>query len=358
MFSFLRFSKKPSAPFNVDDDDDADFEYEEEELDEEDECEEDEPVETVSGEDRFGLADAARVFLLTIATASVVGGSMWAIKADAWTRLEESIAQRHGQRIDTAQIVFADPVVMVEGVEETLLAKAYDAARRDPLDRSSLDAIRQVMLDSKWLDDSTVHIGRDLISLVVDGKRRRVDQIVIQGQFRKPFALVRRGSTDYLVDPSGTRLPVEYTSGQVDALPAIVNASGPLPRVGDLWRGGDLTDGLLLVRFLHAQKRAWMSQIAAIDVANWDGQARARPRLVLITDRGYRIAWGRAVGEEAGIEHPADEKVRALDAYYRSHGNLIGSPQGTLAVNQPLITRDRNVHMLASSSGSARTNGP
>lgn len=313
--------------------DDVDHEFEAEEGEE------------LDAQDRFGLAQAGRVFLYaSLAVASVVALG-WAVRTDAWGQLHDGIARRHWQRIDTSEIVFACEVVKVEGVEAELLARAHQAARKNPFDRSSLAAIREILVQSRWMEESSIQVRRDQVTEKIDGERRRIDRIVIDGQFRVPFALIRRGQTEYLVDGSGTRLPVDYETGRVRALPVIANASGPVPAVGEMWRGGDLTDGLLLARFLRAQKRSWYDQVEAIDVANWDGRDRNKPRLVLITNRGYRIGWGRAVGDEAGIEHPAAEKIRALDAYYLSHGGVIGSPQGMLTVNQPLLTQDRSVRM-------------
>ena len=275
-----------------------------------------------------------------------LGAGVW-----AWWRyqpidlLRGMVAQRQGQRVDLAEIVFEQPVVGVQGVRQTLLDKAYAVARLNPYDRDALRAIQTMLVESRWMEDSTIRVTRDLTSAVVDGRSKRIDRITIHGEFRHPFALIRRGDSDYVVDGSGTRLPVEYAANQVEALPAIINTSGPVPQIGEMWRGGDITDGLLLIRYLRAQNREWIRQVRGIDVQNWDGRDRNRARLELLTDRGYRIAWGRAVGQEAGIEHPAAHKVQALDAYYLTRGKVIGSPQGTLYINQPLLTQDRQVRL-------------
>lgn len=294
---------------------------------------------------RFGWREAALY----------VGGlaALVALAAGAWAwwqyqpveMLRQAVASRQTQRADLAEIVFERPVVGVQGVREALLDGAYAVARQNPYDRDALCAIQAMLVESQWMEDSTIRITRDLTSAVVDGQTRRIDRITIHGEFRHPFALVRRADSDYVVDGSGTRLPVEYRAHQVDALPAIVNASGPVPKIGEMWRGGDMTDGLLLIRFLRTQNREWFKQVRGIDVQNWDGRDRNRARLELLTDRGYRIAWGRAVGQEAGIEHPAAHKVQALDAYYVTRGHVIGSPQGTLFINQPLLTQDRQVRL-------------
>lgn len=295
--------------------------------------------------ERFGWREAA-LYVGGFATLVALGVGAW-----AWWQyqpvemLRQTVASRQTQRADLAEIVFEQPVVGVQGVREALLDGAYAVARQNPYDRDALCAIQAMLIESRWMEDSTIRITRDLTTAVVEGQTRRIDRITIHGEFRHPFALVRRADSDYVVDGSGTRLPVEYSAHQVDALPAIVNASGPVPKIGEMWRGGDMTDGLLLIRYLRTQNREWFKQVRGIDVQNWDGRDRNRARLELLTDRGYRIAWGRAVGQEAGIEHPAAHKVQALDAYYLTRGHVIGSPQGTLFINQPLLTQDRQVRL-------------
>lgn len=295
--------------------------------------------------DRFGWREAG-LYIATFAALIALGAGAWAW----WSYqpvdlLRAEVASRQPQRADMAEIVFAEPVVGVEGVRESLLAAAYAAARPNPFDRDALRAIHESLVESRWMEDATIRVTRDLATVEVDGRAQRIDRITIRGQFRRPFAMVRRDETDYVVDASGTRLPVTYRAGQIAALPAIVNAIGPVPPIGGIWRGGDITDGLLLIGYLRKQNREWFSQVRAIDVQNWDGGDRKRAHLALITDRGYRIAWGRAVGQEAGIEHPASHKVQALDAYYLTRGKTIGSPQGTLYINQPLLTQDRQVRL-------------
>jgi len=301
--------------------------------------------------DRFGWREAA-LYLGALSAFIALGVGAW-----AWWRyqpvemIRAAVAATQPQRADLAEIVFEEPVVAVEGVREALMARAYAAAKQSPFDRTSLSAIHEMLAASRWMEESTIRVTRDLATGKIDGRMRRIDRITIHGQFRRPFALVRRDDKDYVVDFSGTRLPVYYDAGQVTALPAIVNAAGPLPIVGEMWRGGDMTDGLLLIRYLRSQNREWWGQVRAIDVRNWDGGDRKRPHLELLTDRGHRIAWGRAVGQEAGIEHPAAAKVQALDAYYLTRGKVIGSPQGTLYINQPLLTQDRQVRLANPTPG-------
>lgn len=307
--------------------------------------------------DRFGWGEAVRYvggFVVLLA----LGVGAW-----AWWRyqpvemMRQVVAAAQPQRAHLAEIVFEEPVVLVEGVRETLLSRAHAAARADPFDAQGLREIHDMLAKSRWMEESTIRVRRDLATGVVQGQTVRIDRITIGGKFRRPFALVRRDGRDYVVDASGTRLPVYYDAGEVTVLPAIVNAAGPLPKIGEMWRGGDLTDGLLLIRYLRAQNREWWPQVRAIDVRNWDGGDRKRPHLEIISDRGYRIAWGRAIGQEAGIEHPATAKVQALDAYYLTRGKVIGSPQGTLYINQPLLTQDRQVRLANPTPGEQGTPG-
>ena len=271
----------------------------------------------------------------------------WSATAYAWhrfqpiDRLEAYVASFRRGKVATIEIAFARPVSSVEGVEEELLEAAYSLVSEDPFDGDALEQIQGFMRRCGWMEPETVRISRDLIARDYGGKTRYVDRILIDGLFLQPFAFIRRDACDYVIDTYGRRLPKHYIADRVRALPVVLNAMGPMPNVGEPWPGRDVTDGIALIRYLRQQARPWYKEIRSVDVSNYDGHDRKRGHLLLRTRQGYAIDWGRAVGQEAGIDQPAADKILALDLSYRNQGYVLGSPQGTLIVSRPLITTDR-----------------
>jgi hypothetical protein len=240
-----------------------------------------------------------------------------------------------------ADIRFTDDLPAVEGLRDELSRTVFSNVAADPLGeiaRDSLDALRLELLMTGWFDHGTLRIRRDL-QKNEQGEIR--DTVIIDGPFRKPFALVRAGQFDYLVDEHSTRLPVTYPRASVTVIPVMTGVRGPVPEIGELWAGRDLTDGIGLLKYLNRKQPGWLKQVREIDVSNASGSNERSPRLVLVTPDGCRIGWGRSVGEEAGIDIPARDKIQLLDEYAKSRQGKIGDPLGLLRVDLPLMTVEK-----------------
>ncbi len=144
------------------------------------------------------------------------------------------------------------------------------------------------------------------------------DVVRICCDYREPVAWVGRGGRYYLVDDERVRLPGRYSPAEVSRDSGLMLVKGvalPPPDEGQPWRGGDLAAAVEMIRLLR--ERPYYDQITGVIVDNYGGRrSRSAPHIELATDRGGRIRWGRAPGEE--IDEPtAAQKLAHLQGIWR-----------------------------------------
>lgn len=287
----------------------------------------------------FGWVQA-RVYVYSFAAllAISLGIAGW---VQAYPHMIDYVAQNHNIPIE---ITFANPVVNVDGVEDTLLERAYSVSSQNPYDANILNLIHREMVASHWFVNDTLQISRDMIKDPETGNTK--DHIIINGDFRYPYALVRYESYDYLVDQEGVRLPVTYMADEIKDLLVITGAKARVPQTGTIWKGVDIAAGLDLIKLFYDKNnypstgRPWLSQVRAIDISNADGSTiDSSPQLVIVTARDGRIVWGRPVGREYGIEIPPLDKLRLLDLEYAER-RRIDHQQGIMHINLSPSTVD------------------
>ena len=238
-------------------------------------------------------------------------------------------------------IEFSAEVVSVEGLEEELVQRALAAARRDAVGASDQQAlvqrVRDAMAATGWFAEG-IQVRFDFVR----HEGETVHRMFVDGDFRHPAAMIRYEGLDHVVDETGVRLPLAYRAGDVDLLPTLLGVHAARPDIGVRWPGADVGDGMSLVRYLNHEQPEWWDEVRTIDVTNFDGSGRSSgaPRLVLTSHDGFDIGWGRAIGQEGGIEIPAHEKLALLNDDFRVRRQL-GHPQGMLMVNHRLMTLDR-----------------
>lgn len=280
--------------------------------------------------------------VLFIAAVCSVIALIFTIGYKAKPRLENYVRVTRGAY--PTEVVLKNPGLRVEGVERLLMARAHQIASANPSADTSLDEIRRVMEATGWFEPG-VRVSRDLVtrtdkSAANPGDPVTVSVIMIDGVFRQPMALIRSGDADYLVDEMGVRLDSKYPQGSMTSLPIITGARAVPPAVGRTWDGSDMQAGMAVIAAFMNPPKPWWREIREVDVSNSDGSDRLKPRIMLVTREGHQVAWGRAPGDEGGIDVPAAAKLRMLDGWYLTHKKL-GGPQGVLRVDKPLVTIDQ-----------------
>jgi len=232
-------------------------------------------------------------------------------------RLKAAVAEI-GWRGDHS-VEFADAPKWVNG---DLLAMLELTALRqlsgDPLNQSELVAVRNALLSTGWFDS------------IEQVRRVHCDFLRVRATFAKPFSVIRDGEGDHLTDPTGRLLPRTYAHGEAGRFVVILGAHFDRPqRPGVQWDGADVTAALRLLRLIEA--KPWRGQVDAVDA----GVYLAQETLTLVTDRGTRIIWGSAPGEEAPGEATAARKLSYLDYQSEHMGHIDGGYEGQIDVTSP-----------------------
>lgn len=229
-------------------------------------------------------------------------------------RLQAHVAEHAS--IDSIEIYFVDPPAWVRGDLELHLVRTIEPIlRRDPFDREMLATVRRDLLATGWFED------------IKQVRRVRNDRIDIHSEFVDPYAVVRDRDGDHLVDPRGKLLPRTFPQGEAEKFTVITGSRFPRPgRPGMQWEGADLTAALRLLHLIETQP--WREQVAAINIT---GVIRGEP-LRIVTDRGSRIIWGSAPGEESALEALAPLKLHYLNYLAREHGHIDMGHTGTLDI--------------------------
>ncbi|MDZ4753713.1 MAG: hypothetical protein SGJ11_04365 [Phycisphaerae bacterium] len=201
---------------------------------------------------------------------------------------------------------------------------ARDGRPVSPLDGAALKGVHQQLLATGWFER------------VEQVRRTAIDELTVTAEFRTPFAMVRWGDDDHLVDARGLRLPLVY-SGDAErpALPLIVGVTMPKPaEPGTAWLGSDVRAALNLARVLRG--RSWFvnGQVRSIDASRF----ASHRVLQLITDRGLRIVWGGDPDDRSLGEMPAERKLAGLDGLYRETSRIDDRSGGTVDLRFDLVT--------------------
>jgi len=174
-----------------------------------------------------------------------------------------------------------------------------------PFDRDGLIAAQDVAARCGWYSDvQQVH-------------RSNVDEVVVDGRWAIPCALVCDSAGEHLIDTHGRLLPRTYPVGRGPKLLRITGVTMPRPTtLGATWTGDEISAALSMAALIS--ECAWRSQIAAIDLSSWakDGT------LNVTSDKNCQIIWGRAPGKETASEVPAMQKLAALQLAFARSGRV------------------------------------
>jgi hypothetical protein len=273
----------------------------------------------------FGTPAAAKAVATTVLTCVALGGIGYGI-VKSIPALNAFAAARVTVDPSKVRIVFSNPPAWMPNVTLGTIAREAHAAMAtsSPLESEALKEVHQALLASGWFAG-------------VEQVRRTGDtEIAVTAEFRVPFAMVRSGSDDHLIDVEGRRLPLCYTGEAVrPKLPLVIGVALPKPaESGALWLGSDLRAALNIIDLVR--DRVWFAdgQIHSIDTSRFGTEGIVE----LVTDRNTRIVWGGDPRNRSLSEMPPDRKLASLDALYRASRRVDDASGRTLDLRFDVVT--------------------
>jgi hypothetical protein len=188
---------------------------------------------------------------------------------------------------------------------------------RLPIEEETAKVVANNLAKVSWLAD----VGVDVTS----------DSVLVKAQWRRPVALLEKGSRKYYVDkdlyaldymPFTTDLPIVEVKG--------VSMSFP-PEPGKRIDCNDLAAAVRLIDLLYAtdvkyyaNKNPILERIAQVDVSNYKGRKSGHDsHIVLNSKDGAQILWGAELGDWAiYLEAKDDEKLAKLYVHFHEYGSL------------------------------------
>jgi hypothetical protein len=111
-----------------------------------------------------------------------------------------------------------------------------------------------------------------------------VDEVIVEGSWAIPCALVCDADGEHLVDTRGRLLPRTYPTGRGPKLLRINGVTMPRPTtIGAQWTGDEIAAALTMATLFS--ECAWRSQIAAIDVSSWTNDGT----VTVLSDKNCKI---------------------------------------------------------------------
>lgn len=178
--------------------------------------------------------------------------------------------------------------------------------------------------------------------------RRSDGTIVIEGELTEPFAVVRWGNWDHLIDRDGRLLDwPPYPAGEANPeFTVLTGAQSPPPfneatgahDYGNLWPDTlEISAGNTLAALIR--DRTWRSEIQAIDISRY----RRDRCLWLVTRGGPRICWGIAPDELNPAERSWQDKLSTVDLIRHDYGPFAGMTSKPIDIRNDISLTDIKV---------------
>lgn len=177
-----------------------------------------------------------------------------------------------------------------------------------------------------------------------DGKptviRNGEGQIIVNGAWRVPAAVVRHQGTDYLISWGGNRMPAQFPAGKSNMRSIIDPAMGPPAKGGrpdfeTPWAGEDVAASLELLRDVVSKPWAW--QVGGVEASKFSSEQN----LTLVTTEGTRIFWGGRVSKPKLGDTTTATKFAHLNNLYGMY-KRIDANYPLIYINTDKLTFDRS----------------
>ncbi len=237
--------------------------------------------------------------------------------------------------------VFLDKYVRktVPVSEKTAILELVDAPAwvNEPLKEKIYAAAKAYGEDLKLDEDAALSVQQNIETLVAWLDEVEVetthDSIRIEGRWRKPLALVKKGRQSFYVD---TKLVVlDYVA--MPNLPIVrvngLSAKTKIPPPGEVWECDDLAAAVAILARLDLMDKLvtpdkpLLYDIDSINMSNFNGRRNDRkPHIVMYATDNTEIIWGAEIGTwQRYLEATDEEKLTNLYAYYKEHDSLLNS---------------------------------
>ena len=219
-----------------------------------------------------------------------------------------SVPKLRAMRIAAAdvKVSFQDPPVWLDA---SLLLELQDVARihlaKAPVGREGLTLTIDALQTTGWFSD--IQQVRWISS----------NQAVVDASFLIPYAKVLDADGIIFIDVHGRCLPTRVGSIVKPNYHFITlfNPQFQRPqRSGLQWNGGDVIDGLSLLKCIY--DKPWASQVSSINLARWV----ENKSLTMVTKTPSNFIWGSAPGEERALEALVEQKIDRLNHLNMKYG--------------------------------------
>lgn len=211
------------------------------------------------------------------------------------------------------------PYWVNEQVKQQIYAAATAGGEDLKIDEDLAKSVQKnIETFTSWLDEVSVQTTSDAVR--------------IEGDWRKPLALVILGTRKFYVDKE--LVVLDFVT--IDTLPIVevtgILPSSQMPPAGKVWQKDDLAAAVEILQRLNdrdeleTQGKSLLFEIGRVDVSNFNGrQNSGSPHIILYTTDNRLIIWGAEIGKTQRYMEATDEqKIARLFSYYKEKGTLKG----------------------------------
>ena len=228
-------------------------------------------------------------------------------------------AQQGAGELELADV----PLWVSDQLSDQLKEKVYAIAKAKGsnlgLDDDTASSVqRNIEKLFPWLDEPKVQATHNILR--------------VEGQWRKPVALVKSGLIKFYVDAEQVVLdfmpmPDQLPIVEIKGLPLVTK----IPPLGEVWQRDDLAAAIMILDRLafmdnsETPDKPLLREIERIDVSNFNGRKNSRnAHIIFYATDNTEIIWGAELGKwQQHLESKDEQKLAKLYAHYKEHGNSL-----------------------------------